>query len=278
MLQQINSYNVSTSQGNISVWDSQGTGRPVVLLHANSACKETFRKQFNSELTKKFRFFAPDFSGHGASDKAIDKEKTYSVAGHADVIIEVLKKLGIENQKPFVIGSSLGGHVGLNLIQKGIKLAGILITGTPPIKICPEGFQQGFQFNAKLASLFNKVEFSKKEAEDFMRAGGFDTEAHPFIVEAALKTDGYARYYLFEADMKGIGGDQKEVVETDPTPLCVVHGAEDGNIKLPYIQSLRYKNLFNHVYVVKNAGHSVFWDQPEEFNQIFDAFASSQTT
>lgn len=247
--------------------------KTVLFIHGNSACKETFSKQFEGELAKKYRFIAIDLLGHGNSDRAKNPVTTYSVEGHASVVMEVMKKLGLD--KPIIVGWSLGGHVGLNLIQRCQKLAGILITGTPPIKISMEGFQQGFQFHPELADLFGKVDFSKEDATKFMKAGGFDTDAYPFIVNAALKTDGCARKYLIEADLNGVGGDQKELVETDDTPLCVVQGENDTNIKNSYIlHEVAYKNLFEQVYVIKDAGHAVFWDQPKEFNNVLALFLS----
>jgi pimeloyl-ACP methyl ester carboxylesterase len=265
---------VSINQCDISVYQNKTEGVPVLYLHANSACKETFSRQYESELAKKYRFVAMDFAGHGASGKAKDASATYSVPGHAEVVIEVMKKLGIE--KPVVVGSSLGGHVGLELLRKGVKLSGLLITGTPPIKFDEAGFRAGFQFKPELSALFDKPKFTRDQAAKFMKAGGFDTERYPFIVDAAEKVDELARPKLCESNMKGSGGDEKELVETNDTPLCVVQGKKDDNINNDYIQSIKYKNLFNKkIYILEEAGHSVFWDQPEKFNKILEEFLES---
>lgn len=266
-----NTYFISIPQGNIAVWDSQGSEKPVLFIHGNSACKEVFKHQMNSPLAKQYRFIAIDLSGHGESDKAKNPAETYNIEGHAQVVIEVIKKLKLEN--PTIIGWSLGGHIGIHLLQKAQKLAGLLITGTPPIKISKEGFEQGFEFDSKLFSLLKQIQFSKEEASDFMKAGGFDTEKDAFIVEAALKTDGYARHYLMEGNMKERGGDQKEAVETNETPLCIVQGENDKNIKNDYIISqVKYKNLFNQVHILKNIGHAAFFYQAIEFNEILASF------
>jgi len=267
-------YEIPTSQGNISVWDSQVSGKAVLFIHGNSACKESFSHQFENSLAQKYRFIAIDLPGHGNSDKAKEPEKTYNITGYADVAIEVIEKLQLVN--PIVVGWSLGGHIGLNMIQKSQKLAGLLITGTPPIPLSNEGFQQGFFPLKVFQTLFNKIEFSRSEAAEFMAAGGFDTDKNPFIVEAALKTDGYARHYLVESMGKGIGGNQREIVEIDDTPLCIVQGENDKGINNKYITEINYKNLFNKkVYLISNSGHAVFWEKPEEFNQILSVFLSN---
>jgi pimeloyl-ACP methyl ester carboxylesterase len=268
-------YSVSTSQGNISVLDSQGSGKDVLFIHGNSACKEVFSYQFKDSLAKKYRFIAIDLPGHGNSDKAENPEETYSFPGYAEVVIEVIKKLKLD--KPVVVGWSLGGHIGLSLIQKSQKLAGLLITGTPPIEISNEGFKEGFLPLPLFQTLFSKIEFSKDDASEFMIGAGFDTEKNPFVVDAALKTDGYARHYLVQSIEKGNGGNQKEIVESNDTPLCIVQGENEKGINNKYIiEKINYKNLFNKkVHVIENSGHAVFWEKPKEFNEILETFLSS---
>lgn len=271
-----NFYQVPTSEGNIAVWDSEGQDsqtdkKPVVFLHGNSASNDFFSLQFESELTKKYRFYAVGLSGHGKSDPAQHPQNIYNIEGYALVALEVMQKLQLI--KPAVVGWSLGGHIGINFLQKAQKLAGLLITGTPPIKIGLEGFQQGFQFNAEIASLMSKVEFSEEEAAQFMQAGGFDVEKEPFITQAALKTDGRARECLMNSNMQGVGGDQKELVETDETPLCVVQGENDTNLKIDYIKRIKYKNLFKgEVQIIRDAGHAAFRTHPKAFNRILEEF------
>ena len=270
-------YEIPTTQGKIAVWDTAGGGPAVLCIHGNSACKEIFSRQFESDLAQKYRFIALDLPGHGASDRAIDPERVYNFEGYADVVIEIIQALQLV--RPVILGWSLGGHIGLSLLQKSQKLAGLLITGTPPIKVSPEGFEEGFLPLPLFKTLFSQITFSREQAREFMSAGGIDIEKHPFIVEAALKTDGYARSYLALSMAKGVGGDQKAVVETDETPLCIIQGALDQGINNHYIiEHVKYKNLFGRVHVIPDAGHAVFWDKPDEFNSILELFLSHVTS
>ena len=105
------------------MWDSQGKGHPVLLIHGNSASGEVFKKQFQSALGKKYRLIAPDLPGHGDSDVAVDTE-TYSFPGYARVLAELINTLGLK--KVTVVGWSLGGHIALELSQMiPNKLSGI---------------------------------------------------------------------------------------------------------------------------------------------------------
>lgn len=107
-----------------------------------------------------------------------------------------------------------------------------------------------------------------------MTVGGFDTVKNPSFIDVAKNTDGYARHYLVESIAKGIGGNQKEFVEVNDTPLCIIQGENDQCINNKFIiENVNYKNLFNHkVYIIENCKHAVFWEKPAEFNRVLSEF------
>ena len=107
-----------------------------------------------------------------------------------------------------------------------------------------------------------------------MTGGGFDAQKERFVIDAALKTDGYARQRLAQSMGQGIGGNQKTLVETDDTPLCIIQGEGDQGINNnDYIKGLNYKNLIGKVHFIEG-GHAVFRQKPEEFNAIMELFLS----
>lgn len=263
-------YFVQTSQGNISVRDNQAEGPAVLMLHANSLCKEVFGRQFDSPLAQKYRFVAIDLPGHGKSDNAKDPAATYTMLGYAKIVIEVIEKLGLE--KPVVVGWSLGGHVGLQLLQTAQKLAGILISGTPPAEISPEGLAEAFLPSIS-QTLAPKTAFTQEEAESFTQLSGIDPVKHPFAIDAVKRTDGLARECLMQSIARKLGGNQKEIVETNETPLCVIQGADDKGIDNAYFEKVAFKNLFKKtVFIVKGTAHAVLWEKSKEFNQILADF------
>ena len=217
-----------------------------------------------------------DLPGHGESDPAKDPHKTYNIPGYAEVAMEVIRKLDLTNL--IVVGSSLGGHIGLSMVAKGQKLAGLLITGTPPIPLSAEGFTQGFRLLPRIHTLFSQPTFTETEAEEFMvEAGGFDKEKDRNIIQAAMKTDRQARPLLAASFQNGPIEDQRALVETDETPLCIVQGIDDACIINEYIQSLNYKNLFNQVYLLPS-DHGCFRKLPTEFNAILSLFIETVTS
>lgn len=270
------SYTFSSTHAEIAVLDSGGAGKPVVFVHGNSFCKEFFAKQFQSGLVEQYRLIAIDLPGHGQSSKAHRPEQTYNVNGYSQVLMECINGLHLEN--PFLVGWSMGGHVVLDALAKGQKCAGVLITGTPPIEMSYAGFEKGFLPMPELMSLWGKERFTQEEALLFINACHcpVDLRQSPFALDTVLKTDGKCRSLL----MKSIGAtpsvDQKTLVETNETPLCVILGSKD-KLNLDYVtKQVRYKNLFQKkVFLIEGSGHFVFWEQPSIFNSILADFLTN---
>lgn len=265
------SLSFASTYADIALWDSGGRGRPVIFIHGNSCCKEVFAQQFDSELAQQYRLIAFDLPGHGQSSKATDPEKAYSIDGHVQVLYELIEELDL--QRPFLVGWSLGGHVALDALAKGLKCSGVLITGTPPIEISYAGFSKGWLPMPEVMNLWSKEKFSKEEALLFLGAihCGIDLEQNPFLLEAVLKTEG--RSQLAKSITLKPYANQKTVVETNDTPLCIILGAED-NLNLDYMtKQVKYKNLFkDKVQLVEGTGHTVFWDKSHIFNGILADF------
>src|SRR5271156_6645546 len=115
---------ISTSHADISVRQTTGKKLPILLLHVGGLCKEAFDRQLENSLGAQYRMIAIDLPGHGASSDAFDPDRTYRIEGLADV-----ERLDIDDA--VVVGASLGGWVGLQMIQTFPGLVGLALTGTP---------------------------------------------------------------------------------------------------------------------------------------------------
>ena len=259
---------LATRHGRIAVTDSGGPGAPVLLIHGNSACKEIFARQFESRLTQRYRLIAFDLPGHGTSADALDPQRTYSIPGYADVALEILRDLGVDHLA--VLGWSLGGHVGIELLARDVDIAGLAITGTPPIGHNAADFAAGFRPQEHM-DLTGKETFSDTDIQAYARntAG---TPA-PFLEAAVRRTDGRARRLMMEAAMAGRGADQRHVVSTSPVPVAVITGADEPFINNDYLLSFPYRNLWDRkVHVIPQTGHAPFWERPQTFNPLFERF------
>jgi pimeloyl-ACP methyl ester carboxylesterase len=248
-----------------------GTERPVVFLHGNSSTKAIWAKQLPILSRERYPVLALDLPGHGASQNSPTPERTYSFPGYAAVVSGIFDILGWRSVD--VVGWSLGGHIGLQLLATEQRINSLLIVGTPPVPLRVESLQAGFWPSGAMC-LADKEEFTAGEALTYatIMMGG---PAHltPELLRAVERTDGKARRLLFDSAQRGVGVDQRETVETVDKPLCVVHGEREPFVRHDYLRSLQYRSLWGgQIFAIKGAGHAPQWQRPAIFNRILLSF------
>ena len=84
-----------------------GSGPTLLLLHGIAGSSSTWLPAIRL-LESRFTLIAPDFLGHGASDKP---DGDYSLGNHASAMRDLLRLLGVD--RVTVVGQSFGGGVAL---------------------------------------------------------------------------------------------------------------------------------------------------------------------
>lgn len=241
----------------------------MLLIHGNSSCRGVFQRQLNSPLPLRRRLVSFDLPGHGQSSDAPDPARTYTLPGLADAAIELLECLGIS--EVIVLGWSLGGHIGIEMMPRIPGMKGLIITGAPPVRRggMAEGFVASPQFS--LASRPNLLD----EEVDAFASAMFGTSSEDFLRAAIRRADGRFRQILFSAaDGRG-GRDQRQAVESNSIPLAVVNGADDRLINLDYVDAVSYANLWEtRCHRLDGVGHAPFWHASLEFNTLVERFMS----
>lgn len=258
------------SGGGISWYEVNAESPETILfIHGNSMSAKVFKKQFMDDRFTQ-RLIAVSLPGHGESDDAVNPQATYSFEGYAHALSELMDELSI--QKYVVCGLSLGGHVAIEMATlRPANVAGLFLTGTPPIDMTPDGFQKGFNAfeGAELMSFGEN--FTKEQAEKFVQMGGFDLNEAQDLVKAAMRTDGKARSLMIGNALSGKARSQKEQIEALNIPVAFVQGLQDAGINWDYIQSLCYKNPQG--FYTLDCGHVTNWSKSEQFNSLLLNFA-----
>jgi pimeloyl-ACP methyl ester carboxylesterase len=256
----------------IAGFESQGSGRPILLIHGNSSSSRIWQKQLQGPLGTKYRAIAIDLPGHGASSPPPNPEQDYSGGGYASAIAAAARELDLKNA--VVVGWSLGGHAVLNAAAAMPDTAGLMIFGTPPVSKAPDGFSG---FKSLSATVFTPKP-SEAEVEEWMKSA-FAPNYAPipeFVVADFHNTDGNARGYLGANARAEHFADEVEIVRNLKIPLAIVHGREEQIVDLGYLQRLPAPTLWRgEVQVIDGAGHALQWEQAEAFNKLLDEFAAS---
>ncbi|MBI9106148.1 MAG: alpha/beta hydrolase [Spirochaetales bacterium] len=250
---------------------SKGGGDTTLFfIHGNSSSSQLFEKQLESELSEQFRLVAVDLPGHGASDYAIEPEKSYGFAGLADIIAGVSVSMKLENV--IYIGHSLGGHI---LLQEGYRLpalAGIVVFGSTPFDLPPR-FDLAFQKNPANEYFFSDCQDDNQFAKwaGLMLSHGIKVPGR--IMLNLQTTDPLFRKKIGEFIKAGKLNRETTMAESLPVPLAVIHGRGDQLINPKYMSNLSMKNLWRGGVQYLYGGHCLQWESPESFNSLIVEYA-----
>lgn len=254
----------------ISALHVRGPRAAVMLIHGNSSCKEIFARQVANLQRRGHTLIVPDLPGHGRSENAKTPRTTYSFPGYAAVLTSLLEQLGIMDCH--IVGWSLGGHIGLELWYRSSVVRSLLICGTPPIELSPQGARNGFVQSCAM-DLAGARTFTARDVYSYGSAMlGEPLDRRRKLARMIARTDGNARFWMVKNGLAGIGVDESKAVRDCPRPLAVVVGSRDTFIKIDYLQGLTYRNLWLGRPVLLDAGHAPHWQKPRAFNKVMNAF------
>jgi pimeloyl-ACP methyl ester carboxylesterase len=289
-------FTLDTPHGIISITDTGlKNDRPaLLLLHGNSSSSKIFRHIFSSPtLSSQYRLITFDLPGHGASSNAVHPEKSYTMAGYADLAVHILEHLTVETA--VVLGWSLGGHIALDMVpllktasERGsriVELKGLMLIGTPPAlgaEQCARGFKIPINPKEDEENLMAKVHWTPEQAETIARnsaPGGHENFFEEWMLRDAMRTDGRARMIMFNSVLEGRGVDQVGVVEKENVRIAVVNGADEPFINLDYLDGLKWRNLWRGQCIrLEGRKHAPFWEDPEDFETLLIDFLGDCST
>ena len=265
-----------TSHARLAYRETAGAGLPLLMIHGNSTSHRVFRNQLEGAIGAAHRCIAFDLPGHGDSDNARNPDRTYNMQGYASAAIELMAALRIESYA--VLGWSLGGHIAIDMMAQTDRLAGVMITGSPPITQGPGAISEGFDGDIE-HSIASKQILSDEEIDAFAHATcGPNAPYEPFLKENVARCDGRSRALMIAKLACGVGSNQQAIATDAPVPFAIVNGAEDAFIHNDFIAGLPYRRIWEgEVHDIPDIGHAPFWEAPEIFDSYLSRFLKTLT-
>eukprot|EP00049_Salpingoeca_infusionum_P025494 m.19724 g.19724 ORF g.19724 m.19724 type:complete len:512 (+) comp8069_c0_seq2:134-1669(+) len=264
----------------LSVYITDGTGPTVVLLHEVFTDHKEFQSVLEGSLGAQLNLVAIDLPGHGDSHRAKDQFRHYTVRRMASLIAGVLKELRIS--KFVVVGSGLGGHVGLHLTAF-TEVLGVLMVGTAPL-IAPA--QAAFhELMARCPSILHLPTMEMLDVqsqEDIMNAyvnrANRTGRLGEWLKQALKGADAGVRKVMMLEIEKDARGHEVEMLSSPSKPLHfgIAAGTNDRLLCFDYVSKLDIPQLWRGaIQLIPRAAHLVAAEAPESFSTVIRDFAKS---
>ncbi|MFH1610541.1 MAG: alpha/beta hydrolase [Patescibacteria group bacterium] len=210
---------------------------------------------FKNILDSLENYIAIDLPGFGKSEKP---DSNWGLNNYADFLYKFLEKLEITN--PILIGHSFGGSIAIKFCLNKHRVKKIFLIDSAGIR------QKSIKTSLlKVISKIFKV---------FFYLPGLNLVKNKVRRKFYQKID--ATDYIESGDMKAI---YQRIIKEDLTQelkkikskVIIIWGAEDK--ETPLRDADLFNNFINNseLFIIKNAGHFPFLDQPEEFKRIFSS-------
>ncbi|MCC8087857.1 MAG: alpha/beta hydrolase [Rikenellaceae bacterium] len=260
---------VMTGKTALHYKDSEGCGRPVLLLHGYMESLDVW-DDFSEILAKKgYRVVSLDLPGHGISEVL---EEVHSMDLLAGVCEGLLIKLGIEEAD--IVGHSMGGYVALALAKNCPQRIRSLVLFSSTPNADTEEKKQNREREIEI------VRSGRKEMLSGILPGkGFAPDNRKKLKDTI---DELALQVMLTEDegivaiLKGMMAreDMNGMLKELDKPQLFVFGGQDEYIPKEVAEKVAENNPQAKVAWLADSGHNGFLEQPEESAVILDEFFS----
>jgi pimeloyl-ACP methyl ester carboxylesterase len=252
-------------------WDRFGSGSPVVLVHGTPWSSFVWRDLIQA-LEAKHTVYAFDLPGFGASEKCAGQD--VSLDAQSRVLGELLDAWDLAS--PFVVAHDIGGAIALRqALLHGRAFAGLALLD--PVALAPWG-SAFYRLVSAHSDVFEALPAHIHAAvvEAYVRSA-LVLPVRPDVLEALvspwLGDDGQPAFYrqIAQGDEQHTDEFRDRLAMLD-CPTLIVWGELD-----PWIPAERGRQLARLIphatlQTIRNAGHLVQEDAPEEVSRLLVAF------
>ncbi len=240
----------------VRLWftDSGGSGKPLVLLHANTGASPIWEPQVQAYAQAGYRVIAFDRRGWGRSlAVASSGAQPGTVAGDLDALLDHLKL-----PKVYLLGVAGGGFVGIDYAAwRPERVAGLVVAAS----------SARLDSEPEMREITARIDMPGRRSLPvvFMEVGPAYRSADPA---------GTARWLEHEKQARQAGATDQPLrtlnsyakLETIAAPTLVIAGGADL-IAPPGLMALWARHVRGAEFVsISDAGHAVAWEKPAEFN------------
>jgi 3-oxoadipate enol-lactonase len=252
-------------------FNDQGTGLPIVLLHAFPLNRTMWREQ-ELALSSQFRVITIDLRGHGQSDAPLWR---YTLDQAADDVIGLLDHLSI--QRATFVGLSMGGYILFALYRKYThRVKALVLADTRAQADTSEGKEGRFQM----------AQTAYKNGPSAIADIMIPKLLSPATVQSNLDLVRRVRRMIEDNQISGIAGDLMAMAErSDSVPLLkqitcptqIIVGEQDLPTPLADAKLMADQILGARLAVIPAAAHLSNMEQPDLFNETVRSFVSKGT-
>lgn len=267
-----------TRDGAKIYFEEQGTGQPLVLIHGWT-CSTVFWQRNAPELAKNFRVVTMDLRGHGNSAKILHG---HTVAQYARDVGELLEHLDLQDTT--LVGWSLAGPVVLSYWQQfahhnRLRAIGLVDITTAPFS--PSDWNCHSLKNHNLPAMHatfasflgNPTAFAAAFAHRMFKNERASESDVQWIVGELAKTPPWIAIAVYSDYLLS---DTTHILPTVSVPVIVFAG-NSGVFKTGIDQGRYLAGLApkSRLIPFEEAGHMLFYEQPEKFNAALASFVQS---
>jgi pimeloyl-ACP methyl ester carboxylesterase len=238
------------------VWfvDSGGAGMPVVFMHAATGSVRNWEHQIGPFVAAGYRFIALDRRGWGRT--VIDDAGPPSGTA-ADDLIALMDRLGVA--RFHLVGTAAGGFVALDCaVSYPDRLRSVVIANSIGGVQDEDYAELGRRLRPPA---FNALPPDVRELGPAYRAANPDGTRRWLELEGMSRPSGAAAAQPLKNHLTFA------LVETITVPTLLITGGADLYAPPPVLKLFAARIKGAESLVVPEAGHSVYWEQPDVFNR-----------